>query len=170
MHTDIWALPKKQRALLLPHSCVCWVSHEKREYSVSPATAAASARSECCYGLCASQERGLCCVRLCCGCCFVLCQPGENKCVCSSYLSSGLLPAFYFVLCLPWVQPTVQTVNSKTIGTVSSISNTVAIPVSRASSQTRDQTHVSYISHIGRQITVWATREEQSRVLNKWWL
>ena len=84
----------------------------------------------------------------------LLCQPGENKCVCSSYLSSGLLPAFYFVLCLPWVQPTVQTVNSKTIGTVSSISNTVAIPVSRASSQTRDQTRVSYISHTGRQITV----------------
>ena len=40
----------------------------------------------------------------------LLCQPGKDKCVCSSYLSSSLLPAFYFVLCLPWVQQTVQTV------------------------------------------------------------
>ena len=44
--------------------------------------------------------------------------------------------------------------NSKTVGTVSSISNTVAIPVSSGSSQARDRTHVSYIFHIGRELTV----------------
>ena len=47
-----------------------------------------------------------------------------------------------------------DSVNIKTIGTVGSISNTVAIPVSRGSSQARDRTHVSYIFHIGREITV----------------
>ena len=54
---DIWAPPKELRHLLLPHSCVCWFNHERREYSVSAATAAESARRESCYGCCASQER-----------------------------------------------------------------------------------------------------------------
>ena len=37
-------------------------------------------------------------------------QPGENKRVCSSYGSSGLLPALPLTPCLPWVHRTVQTV------------------------------------------------------------
>ena len=37
---------EKVAALLLPHGCVPWVSHERREYSVSTATAAVSARKE----------------------------------------------------------------------------------------------------------------------------
>ena len=55
-------------------------------YVVAAATAAASARREAVLRL--------------------LCQPGENKHICSSCGSSCLLPASY----LPWVQQTVQTV------------------------------------------------------------
>ena len=44
--------------LLLRHGSVHWVSHERCDYSVSTATAAASAGRECCYGRCVSQERG----------------------------------------------------------------------------------------------------------------
>ena len=57
-----------------------------------------------------------------------LCQPGENKRVCSCYSSLYLLPASDLVLCLPWLQRTVCTVRySKTIGTVNRISNTIGI-------------------------------------------
>ena len=65
----------------------------------------------------------------------------------SSSLSLRALPAMASAT-------STDSVNRKTVGTVSSISNTVAIPVSRGSSQARDRTHVSYISHPGRQITV----------------
>jgi len=44
--TPVWAPPKKVVALLLYHSCVCWVSHKRREHSVSTATASVSARRE----------------------------------------------------------------------------------------------------------------------------
>ena len=37
-------------ALLLHHGCVHWVSHDRREDSVSAATTAASARREYSYG------------------------------------------------------------------------------------------------------------------------
>ena len=55
---DISAPLRKQQQLLLHHGCVHWVSHERREYSMYTAMAAASARRECCYGCCVSQERG----------------------------------------------------------------------------------------------------------------
>ena len=46
------------KALIMLHQgCVCWVSHKRREYSMSTATAAASAWRKYCYGHCASQER-----------------------------------------------------------------------------------------------------------------
>ena len=60
--------------------------------------------------LCQPGER-LCAVIL----CYVnlllvlLCQPEKNKRVCCSYGSLNLLPAFYFMPCLPWVQWTAQT-------------------------------------------------------------
>ena len=38
------------------------------------------------------------------------CQPGENKCVCSSYGSLSLLPVSKLMPCLPWVQGAVQTI------------------------------------------------------------
>ena len=41
----------------LHYGCVHGVQ-ERREYSMSAATAAASAKRECCYSRCASQERG----------------------------------------------------------------------------------------------------------------
>ena len=44
--TPVSAPPKKVVALLLYHSCVCWVSHKRREHSMSTATAAVSARRE----------------------------------------------------------------------------------------------------------------------------
>ena len=37
---------KKVVVLLLHHSCVLWVSHERKEYSMSTAMAAVSARRE----------------------------------------------------------------------------------------------------------------------------
>ena len=52
------APPKKVVALPLHHSCLHWVSRERREYSMSTPIAAASARREYCYGRCVSQERG----------------------------------------------------------------------------------------------------------------
>lgn len=55
---------------------------------------------------------------------WLLREPGEHNRVCSSDGSSGLLPALLLTPCLPWVHRTVQTVNSETTGTVSSISNT----------------------------------------------
>ena len=53
----IWVPPKKRGY------CCCimvfiWVSHERREWSMSTVTVAASARREYCYGFCISQERG----------------------------------------------------------------------------------------------------------------
>ena len=51
------APPKNQRHLLLCHNCVCWVSYERIEYSVSTAMATASTRREYCYGCWVSQER-----------------------------------------------------------------------------------------------------------------
>ena len=53
---------------------------------------------------------------------WLLCQPGENKRVCSSYGSSSLLPSSAHAL------PTlgsVNSVNSKTVGIKSRISDTV---------------------------------------------
>ena len=49
---------RKVIEFLLHHGCISWVSHERREYSVSAAMTAASARKEDCYGHCASQARG----------------------------------------------------------------------------------------------------------------
>ena len=43
--------------LLLRHSCVHWVSHKRREYRASIATATVTARRKYCYGCCTSQER-----------------------------------------------------------------------------------------------------------------
>ena len=43
--------------LLLRHGCVHWVSHERREYRASIATATVTARRKYCYGCCTSQER-----------------------------------------------------------------------------------------------------------------
>ena len=40
------APPRKQRHLLLHRGCVRWVSHERREYSVSTVKAAATAKRE----------------------------------------------------------------------------------------------------------------------------
>ena len=40
----------------------------------------------------------------------LLCQPGENKCVYSSYSSSHFLPASLLLSYLPWVKCTVHTV------------------------------------------------------------
>ena len=74
---------------------------------------------------------------------WLLHQPGENKCVCSFYSSSSLLPASWLTPCLPWVQQSVHTVK---------YSKTAASPFSRVSSQPRDQTHVSNISWIGRKV------------------
>ena len=42
----IYELHLKCEALLMHHGCVHWVCHERREYSVSTATAAVSARRE----------------------------------------------------------------------------------------------------------------------------
>ena len=42
----VWALPRKQGWLLLRHSCVCWVSHRRREDSMSTAMTAVSVRRE----------------------------------------------------------------------------------------------------------------------------
>ena len=43
--------------LLLRHGCVHWVSHERREYRASIATATVTARRKYYYGCCTSQER-----------------------------------------------------------------------------------------------------------------
>ena len=81
----------------------------------------------------------LCYMRLCFGCygyvmvmlcplLWLLHQSGENKCICSSYSSSHILPASQLASCPPWVQWTVCTVRySKTIGTVSKISKREAM-------------------------------------------
>ena len=58
------------------HNCVHWVSHVRREYSMSAATAAVSAVREYCYGHCASQERV--CVMLWYGCCYGYCISQER--------------------------------------------------------------------------------------------
>ena len=39
---SLYELDMKRVALLRHHGCVCWVSHERREYGVSAATAAAA--------------------------------------------------------------------------------------------------------------------------------
>ena len=44
-------------AILLRHNCVHWIRHERSEYSVSTAVAAASARREYCYGCSFNQEK-----------------------------------------------------------------------------------------------------------------
>ena len=76
--------PIKLREWPLHHGCVCWVSHERREYSVNTALAAVSARREavCSYVV-------LLWLLL-----WLLCQPEENKHVCRSHGVSRLLPAF----------------------------------------------------------------------------
>ena len=43
--------------LLLRHGCVHWVSHQRREYRASIATATVTARRKYYYGCCTSQER-----------------------------------------------------------------------------------------------------------------
>ena len=65
---DMWTLPGKwqhYRCIMAVH----WVSHKRRGYSVSPAMAAVSTRSECCYDCGCQPGERLCCVRLCYGCC-----------------------------------------------------------------------------------------------------
>ena len=74
---------------------------------------------------------------------WLLHQPGENKCVWSSYSSSSLLPASCLTPCLPWVQWSVHTLK---------YSKTAAIPFSRVYSQPKDQTYVSNISWVGRKV------------------
>ena len=83
-----WVSCRKWRHLLLHHGCVCWVNHERREYSMSTAMADASAKREYCYGCCASQQR--------------------IKHVCSSYGSLSFLPASPLAPYLPWVKWMVQ--------------------------------------------------------------
>ena len=61
---DIWPPPKSSCILPLHQGCVHWVSNERREYTVSVVTAAVSVRKEAVLWL--------------------LCQPGENKCIWSS--------------------------------------------------------------------------------------
>ena len=57
----------------------------------------------------------------------LLCQPREDKLICSSYTSSSL-PASPLMPCLPWIQWIVHTVrNSKTTGVVGRISKTIII-------------------------------------------
>ena len=66
------------------------VSQQQREYSMSAIAAAVSTRREYCSGCSVNQERG--CVQLCgvmsCLLLRLLCQPEEDKCVCSSCISS----------------------------------------------------------------------------------
>ena len=81
------------KAVLLPYGCVCWVGHERREYRVSTAMTAASARREYCYGCCVSQKRSCAVLVLLWLLIQLLPQPGENKYVCNSCSSSSLLPA-----------------------------------------------------------------------------
>ena len=56
---------------------------------------------------------------------WLLCQSGENKCVCSSYDSLSFLPASLLASYLLWVQRTVPTVRcSEMTGVVGRISET----------------------------------------------
>ena len=54
---DMWASSKEQCILLLHHGYAHWVSHERREYSISASMAPALARREYCYGCCVNQEK-----------------------------------------------------------------------------------------------------------------
>ena len=75
---------------------------------------------------------------------WLLCQPGENKRICSSYNSSHVLLA---TPCLPWVQWTVCTVrHSETIAAVSRISGTLTNIILLSSVQYND----SIFLYIGR--------------------
>ena len=53
-----YELHRESGALLLCRGYVRWASHERREYSMSATTAAASAQRESCSGRCPSQETG----------------------------------------------------------------------------------------------------------------
>ena len=115
--------PIKLREWPLHHGCVCWVSHERREYSVNTALAAAfSQERRLLWLLCRPGER-LCAVMLCCyGYCYGCCASQKRINMSAGPMASHVFfrPSSLLAHALPTLGSanSARSMNSKTTGTV----------------------------------------------------
>ena len=109
----MWPPPIKLRESPLYHGCVCWVSHQRREYSVKTALAAAVSQERRLMAAVSARSEGVCgYVVLRYGYCYG-CRASQKRInMSASHGVSRLLPAFWpqRVPCLPCVQRTVPAV------------------------------------------------------------
>ena len=113
---QIYGLHLKVVAVLLHHSCVCWVSHKRREYSMYTANSCRVNQMRMLFWPLHQPGERLGWVTLCHGCCCACCISRENKCVCRSYGSLSLLPASQLTPCTP--VSSANSVKSQTTGAV----------------------------------------------------